>query len=407
MPIFSYKALSSSGETLAGEIEAPSKNLAIDRLQSTGHIPLSVGEKKSDKKLSFFFFKKIFDHDKVSASEVALFTRELSTLLQAGLALDHALTILEGVSPNPVFKKMMSNINQRVKGGEMLSIAMEAQEQTFSKLYLNTIRAGEAGGAMHIVLDRLADYLERTAELRNNVLSALLYPSILLMVAILSVFILLSFVVPQFVPLFEDMGQTLPLLTQLVFNSAALIQSYWWLIFALLIPLIWFIDKKLQNPLARLRWDNCCLSIPLYGELIVKLDVARFTRTLGTLLMNGVPLLTAIDIVKEVINNRVLARTINNAAKGLEQGRGLAKHLEQSEQFPSLAVQLIHVGEETGQLESMLLKTADIYEDESRTTIKRLLILLEPILILGLGIVIAMIIISILLPMLGLTDLVN
>jgi general secretion pathway protein F len=406
MPIYLYKALTTSGETLIGEIDAPSKSVAIDRLQHAGHIPLSAVEKKGNRKTSFLALKKIFDRDKVSAKDITLFTRELSTLLQAGLALDHALTTLEDISPHPALKKMLANINQRVKGGEPLSTAMEAQGQTFNKLYLNTIRAGEAGGSMHVVLERLADYLERSAALRNDVLSALLYPAILFLVAMLSIFILLSFVVPQFVPLFEDVGQALPLLTQVVFTSAELIQSYWWVILAAVIFFVWIVDKKLQNPVTRMRWDDWCLGVPLYGELITKLDVARFARTLGTLLINGVPLLIAIGIVKEVVSNRVLARTINEAAKGLEQGRGLAKHLAQSDRFPQLAVQLIHVGEETGQLESMLLKTADIYEDESKTTIKRLLTLLEPVLILSLGAIIAIIIISILMAILGLNELV-
>jgi general secretion pathway protein F len=406
MPIYLYKALTASGETLIGEIDAPSKSIAIDRLQHAGHIPLSAVEKKGKGKSSFLDLKKIIDRDKVSAKDITLVTRELSTLLQAGLALDHALTTLEEISPHPALKKMLANINQQVKGGEPLSTAMEAQGQTFSKLYLNTIRAGEAGGSMHVVLERLADYLERTDELRNEVLSALLYPAILFMVAILSIFILLSFVVPQFVPLFEDVGQALPLLTQVVFTSAEFIQSYWWVILAAVIFFIWIADKKLQNPVTRMRWDDWCLDVPLYGELITKLDVARFSRTLGTLLINGVPLLISIGIVKDVVSNRVLARTINEAAKGLEQGRGLAKHLAQSDRFPQLAIQLIHVGEETGQLESMLLKTADIYDDESKTTIKRLLTLLEPVLILSLGAIIAIIIISILMAILGLNELV-
>ncbi len=406
MPIFLYKALSASGEKLNGEIDAPSKSIVIDRLQHAGHIPLSAVEKKGYKPSAFLVFRNLFDRNKVNTKDITLLTRELSTLLQAGLALDHALSILEEISQTPSLKSMLANINQRVKRGETLSTAMEAQGQAFNKLYLNTIRAGEVGGSMHVVLERLADYLERFAELHNDVLSALLYPTILFTVAIFSIFILISFVVPQFVPLFEDVGQALPLLTQLVFNSAELIQSYWWVMVAVVIFSICLVDKKLQNPVARMRWDDWCLGVPLYGELITKLDVARFTRTLGTLLMNGVPLLTAIGIVKEVVSNRVLARTINDAAKGLEQGRGLAKHLESSDRFPQLAVQLIHVGEETGQLEEMLLKTADIYEDESRTTIKRLLTLLEPVLILSLGAIIAIIIISILMAILGLNELV-
>ncbi len=405
MPIFIYKAVSANGETLEGEIDAPSKSEVIDQLQHAGHIPLSAVEKSSNGH-SLFTFKNPLKPRQINIKDLMLFTRELSTLMQAGLPLDQSLKILEDLNSKPSLKKMVVDINNRIKSGDSISVAMEAQGQVFDKMYLNTIRAGEAGGALQIVLDRLADYMERTAEFRANVISALFYPAILLLVSMLSIFILLSFVVPQFVPLFEDVGQALPLLTQIVFDCAGIIQNYWWMMFAFLVLLIWLGDKQLQNPETRLLWDTKCLAIPIYGDLITKLDVARFARTLGTLLSNGVPLLTSIEIVKEVINNKMLANTIGKAATGLEQGRSLTQPLTESEYFPPLAVQLIRVGEETGQLESMLLKTAEIYENESRITIKRLLTLLEPILILGLGAIIAIIIISILMAMLGLNELV-
>lgn len=406
MPVYQYKVVSIEGETLEGEIDASSKNEAIDHLQHAGHIPLSAIEKKSRANTFVVRLRSPFNKNRISTKDVTLFTRELSTLLQAGLPVDHALETLEKLSAKPAVKKMITKINERIKSGDNVSGAMETQEQIFNAFYLNTIRAGEAGGALHLVLERLAEYLEKSAELRNNVLSALLYPAILLFVATLSIFILLSFVVPQFVPLFEDSGQALPLLTQVVFTGAELIKNAWWVLLALFAFIIWFADKQLQNPRVRLLWDNWKLQIPVYGALIIKLDVARFSRTLGTLLGNGVPLLTAIDIVQEVIDNRVLADTIRAAATGLEQGHSLAKPLAQAERFPPLAVQLIQVGEETGQLETMLLKTATIFEDEAKTTIKRLLTLLEPVLILGLGAIIAIIIISILVAILGLNELV-
>ncbi len=406
MPVFHYKAVGIDGEIHEGSMDADSKNDAVEHLQSSGNTPLQIVESDKVQKSTNLISRISFNRNSISKNDITLFTRELATILQAGLELDHALETLERLTIKPALKKMITNVNQRIKSGSTFSAALEAQNTVFDSLYLNTIRAGEAGGAVELVLERLADYLERSTELRSTVLSALYYPAILCFVALLSIFVLLSFVVPQFVPLFEDVGQALPLLTQVIFSIAEIIQNYWWVMFALFAFVVWFGDRQLAIPEIRYRWDEWLLKLPLIGSLITKLDVARFSRTLGTLLTNGVPLLTAISIVKEVISNKVLSKIVGEAASDLERGNRLASPLAKSNKFPLLAIQLIQVGEETGQLEAMLNKVADIHEKESRTTIKRILTLLEPILILGLGAVIAIIIISILIAILGLNDLV-
>lgn len=335
-----------------------------------------------------------------------MFTRELATLLQAGLPLDGALQTLARLSASPALKDLVMAIHNRVREGLSLADAMNQQGGVFNRLYLNMIRAGEAGGAMQQIIDRIADYLERMAELRNAILTALIYPCILLAVALLSLFILLGVVVPKFVPLFADAGQTLPLLSRMVFGAAALFQSWWWALLCGAILAIWQLDRQLADPERRLRFDAWLLGLPLIGTLLRQLDTARLSRTLGTLLDNGVPVLTAITLAREVIVNRALAGVMDKVSASLEQGRRLAQPLKESGLYPALAVQLIEVGEESGELDAMLFKVAEIYDREVQSHIKRLLTLLEPALILGLGGLIAVIIIAILVAMLGLNDLV-
>ena len=405
MPVFRYRAVSHGGEMLQGEIEAPSKAAAIEKLQGAGHLPISAEEGDAAIRGQRPVFRwprpGAAGHDAIRAM-----TRELATLLKAGLPLDQALKTLADVSASPAVKKLVRDIYARVQGGAALSRAMEAQGESFSRLYLNLIRAGEAGGALETVLQRLADYLERSAALRASIVSALIYPVILLCIALFSVSALLVFVVPQFVPLFEDTGAALPLATRLVFGAAEGLQRFWWALPLALSVGGWLLQNRLKAPAGRLRWHSFLLRLPLWGGLITRLEVARFARTLGTLLGNGVPLLAGVALVREVISNQAIAAIMSRVTARLEQGGRLAEALVREPHFPALAVQLIRVGEESGQLEAMLLKIADIYDTEVNTTIKRLLALVEPVLILGLGGLIAVIIISILVAILGLNELV-
>lgn len=407
MPAYRYKAVSArGGEIRRGMIEAPSRDVAIARLQSAGHLPVSADEVASRPGFDAGRLSRWLQRDRVTQKDVALITRELATLLQANLPLDHALRVLSQFKLTPPTQRLLRHVLERIQGGASLSEALAAQAGVFSHLYVNLVRAGEASGALALAVGRLADYLERAAELRAYVVTALIYPAILLGFCVLSLVVLMVFVVPAFVPLFVDAGQTLPWLTQIVFALSALFQQYWWGLPVLVVCALWFASRCLTRPAYRLRFDAWCLRLPYVGEVIKQVDMARCARTLGTALANGVPLLTGIRLVKEVIGNRVIARAMDAVAASLEQGRSMAKPLKESGVCPHLAVQLIDVGEHSGQLESMLAKIADIYDKEVQTGIKRLLTVMEPALILGLGGLIAVIIVSVLLAVLSLNELV-
>jgi general secretion pathway protein F len=405
MPLFRYKAVGADGKIAEGDLEARSQTAAIDRLQTMGYVPIRADEITAAQADKRSLRRPLFGSRQITQSRVAVLTQELATLLRAKLPLDRALELLIELSPNVRVRQVVTQIREQVHDGATLSAAMEAQKGVFSRLYLNMVRAGEAGGAVDSVLMRLAEYMERARELRDTVTSALIYPAILLGVAGLSVVVLLIFVVPQFQQMFEDAGQALPFATQVVISLGEALRGYWWLMLGVILAVTYYFRKQFAEPATRYRWDNRLLGVPLLGELIAKLEVARFSRTLGTLMINGVPLLTALGIVKETLINQVLAQSMGNVAESLKQGHGLAQPLMEAPYFPKLAAHMIRVGEETGHLEEMLIQVAEVYDKEVRSSIKRLLALLEPALILTLGLVIAAIIISILVAILSINEL--
>jgi general secretion pathway protein F len=405
MPLYKYKAVTAEGEIVEGEMEARAQPAVIERLQALGYVPIRADEIKSSVGGDTSWLGFLRGSDRVSQKDVTIVTQELATLLRAKLPLDRALEILIEVSPNAVVRRLLTRVRERVHDGATLSAAMEAQKGVFSRLYLNMLRVGEASGALDLVLIRLAEYLERARELRETVTSALIYPAILLCVAGLSVIVLLVFVVPQFQQLFDDAGKELPLATQIVIGVGDFLRAYGWTLLLAVIAATWYMRKQLDAPASRQRWDIRFLKLPLVGELITKLEVARFSRTLGTLMSNGVPLLTALSIVKETLTNTALAESMSGVAENLKQGRGLAQPLMEVAAFPRFAAHMVRVGEETGHLDEMLLEVAEVYDKEVRSTIKRLLALLEPVLILGLGLIIAGIIMSILVAILSVNEL--
>jgi general secretion pathway protein F len=405
MPLFRYKAVGADGKIAEGDLEARSQTAAIDRLQTMGYVPIRADEITAAQADKRSLRRPLFGPRQITQSRVAVLTQELATLLRAKLPLDRALELLIELSPNARVRQVVTQIREQVHDGATLSAAMETQKGVFSRLYLNMVRAGEAGGAVDSVLMRLAEYMERARELRDTVTSALIYPAILLGVAGLSVVVLLIFVVPQFQQMFEDAGQALPFATQVVISLGEALRGYWWLILGVILAVTYYFRKQFAEPATRYRWDNRLLGVPLLGELIAKLEVARFSRTLGTLMINGVPLLTALGIVKETLTNQVLAQSMGNVAESLKQGHGLAQPLMEAPYFPKLAAHMVRVGEETGHLEEMLIQVAEVYDKEVRSSIKRLLALLEPALILTLGLVIAAIIISILVAILSINEL--
>ena len=404
MPRYRYEAVDSAGELLRDEIEAPSPEAAVERLRDQGLLPLSINEAQGGF-LRGGFGQPLFGKRRtLSRKTVALLTQQLANLLHAGMPLDRALTILISVSEDQSSQALLGRVQEKVRGGSALADALEAQG-AFSRFYLNMIRAGEAGGALEVVLKRLTEFLERSQALRETVTSALIYPIILLSVSALSVIILLTFVVPQFQQLFADAGKALPLATQIVIAVGDGFRHYWWAGLMALMLIVALLRQQLTQPASRARWDRWFLGLPLFGDFIAKVEMARLARTLGTLLGNGVSLLNALTIVRETLTNQVLATALGEVAEQVKTGRGLAEPLQDAGNFPKLAVQMIRVGEETGQLQEMLLQVADTYDGEVQTAVKRLLTLLEPALILGLGVIIAGIIMSILVAILSLNEL--
>ena len=404
MPRYRYEAVDASGEVVRDELDAATLDAAIARLRDQGLLPLAVNEAKSGF-LRGGFGQPLFSKRRaLSRKTIALLTQQLASLLHAGMPLDRALTILIGVTEDEQAKPVLERVQEKVRGGSSLADALEVQG-VFSRFYLNMIRAGEAGGALDVVLKRLTEFLERSQALRETVTSALIYPIILLSVSALSVIILLTFVVPQFQRLFADAGKALPLATQIVIAVGDGFRYYWWVGAILVVLLSAVARRQLSQPESRARWDDRFLRLPLFGDLIAKVETARLSRTLGTLLGNGVSMLNALTIVRETLSNQVLAGALGEVAEHVKTGRGLADPLLEAGRFPKLAVQMIRVGEETGQLQEMLLQVADTYDGEVQTAVKRMLTLLEPALILGLGVIIAGIIMSILVAILSLNDL--
>lgn len=399
MPTFYYKVATANGETAEGELEAVDESAAVAQLQAAGHIPIRVATGGGMKWAAWSAGAGMRSQD------LQIFTQELATLLAAGLPLDRSLQILIDLAEHPRTRKMTTRILEHVRGGGTLSDALEAQTGTFSRFYVNMVRAGEMSGSLEQVLQRLSEYLVRARELRDSVVSALVYPAILLTVSLLSVLILMIFVVPQFTQLFDDAGEALPLLTQFVVGTAEWLGSYWWSIPLALILTVFYMRRQMADPVSRERWDRRALRLPMLGDLVRRIEAARFSRTLGTLLGNGVPLLTALMIVRETLSNRVMVRGVDSAIEGLRAGQGMSDPLKETGMLPKLGMQMIQVGEETGQMEGMLIQVADLYDREVRTSVQRSLALLEPLLIVTLGVVIAMIIISILIAIVSVNEL--
>jgi general secretion pathway protein F len=401
MPRYYYKAVKLDGEEIEGEQDAVDEASLIKRLQAEGLLPIQT---RSAGGLVAQLARR--RRRSLKPKDIEIITRQLATLIEAGLTLDRSLGVLADLTPEEHVVKVLADLQDRVRGGATFSAALEAQDGQFSKLYVNTVRAGEASGALSDVLARLADYLERSAELRSTVTSALVYPAILLVVAGLSVIILLVFVVPQFTTLFEDMGAALPLPTRIVVGAGEFFRGYWWALLVLIAVIALLIERWLQNPEHRRRFDYRVMRLPLLGDLIWKMETARFCHTLSTLLKNGLPLLSGLNLAKEVVDNRKIADGLDEVGEGLKHGRGLAEPMTSRAVLPQLALQMIRVGEESGTLDAMLAKVADIFDRETKASVQRMLTLLEPALIVGLGVVVAGIIMSILTAILGANNLV-
>jgi len=404
MPLFEYKAVAPSGETVQGTMEAASLDLVVLKLQEAGNIPLQARESGSG---GLNLLNLRLGRRGMNSREVGQFTQQLSTLLGAGLPLDRSLQVLMDLSENERIRRTVVEIRDRVREGGSLSDALEEQHGTFNRLFVNMVRAGEIGGTLDTTLARLTDYLERSRDLKDSVVSALIYPILLLVLAAGSLILLLVYVIPQFTPIFEELGGDLPLITKIVLGVGSLLQNFWWAMALIVFGVVYWFRKMLADPERRLTWDKRVLATRWVGDLVAKMETARLTRTLGTLLTNGVPLLSALSIARNVITNTVLQQDVNDAAREVKTGGGLARNLARAERFPRLALQMISVGEETGQLDAMLLKVSDTYDIEVRNTIDRLLSVFTPVVTLFLAVLIGTIVMSVLVAILSINDLVG
>ena len=403
MTLFRYKAVTPEGKFIEGSLEAADQQTVLARLEEQGQLPIKVhsGEEES---LLGGEIQLPWKRRRVPQSDLLVFTQELSTLIEAGLTLDRSLSILAELTDNAYLSEIIHELLREIKGGKSLSEAIGSYPQVFPKLYVNMVRAGEAGGALDQILKRLVEYLDEVEELRSHLKTALIYPAILTSVAAFSIGIMVLFVIPNFAVIFENAGAPVPLPMRVLLAIAGVLTGYWWVLLALGAGAWWVFKSWLDTEEGRLNWDRRLLKAPVLGPVLQKAEVSRFSRTLGTLLQSAVPLIQSINIVKDVVGNQAIAVAMEPIKSGVKKGEGLAKPVREAQIFPPFALHLLEVGEETGRLDSMLLKIADAYDREMKTTLKRLVALLEPAIILFMAVVIGAMVVSLLYSILSIND---
>jgi general secretion pathway protein F len=402
MTRFAYQALSPSGNLVAGEVEAPDEAAVVAQLHDQGLLPISAAAWRADTGPRFALSLR---GGALRGHDLALFSQQLARLLKAHLPLDRALDILVGLADNRALQTALRATLARVRDGSSLAEAMEAQGRAFPGVYISMIHAGETGGALQAVVARAAEFLTRSEAMRQRVISALIYPIVLLVVAGISVSLILTVVLPEFEPFFKDSGMRLPQSTLVVMAAGDILRDDW----ALLLPAAAFLALAVQR-LMRLPYvastrDRFLLGLPLLRDLITKFEVGRFSRTFGTLRANGVPAPAALSLAGRTIGNRAIAGAVDTVAARFKEGGGLSTSLAATSRFPELATQLIRIGEETGRLEEMLAEIAEIYDQEVQRTLERLLTLLVPVLTIGMGFVIAFIIAAVMTAMININQL--
>ncbi len=404
MPMFEYKATTPEGKIFEGQREETDHSAMINWLQASGYIPIYAKEANSPSSQSL---KNIFTLSKktINSNQLLSFTEQLATLVKAKLPVDHALRIFRDLSEHENVRNMSASLLEDVEAGSDLSSALEKQKNIFSPYYINMVRASEASGNLEIGLSRMHEYLESAKTMRDKLISSLIYPIILIVVAVASILVIMTFVVPKITELFEGSEELLPVATKLVISFSNFISNYWWLLLVILISIGFLIRYLFTSAKYRKFWDAKFLKLPFFGDLLIKHETAKFTSSLGSLLSNGVPVLSALPIAKANLTNSLFLENISRAMEQFKEGKSLFHTLSMAKLFPSLALQMIKVGEETGELDNMLKRVSEIYEKETSNAMQRLVNLFEPAIIILLGIVIGGIIVSILLGMVSINDL--
>lgn len=417
MPRFEYIALDARGQESRGVIEATTSNDVVGQLRQAGYFPTSVIEEgkggvkvskqtqKAIKAASAPKAKKggmvLFQKKTISSKTLMIFTRQLATLIDAGLPLLRGLNVLAKQEKDPVLKNTINSLADAVQGGSTFSESMAQHPRIFNKLYINMVKAGELGGVLELVLNRLAEFQEKAQKIKNKVVAAMAYPVIVLMIAVLIMLFLLAFIVPKFEQIFADMlgNKPLPALTQWVISASNGLKTNWIYIFGAIAIIVFVYKMIARTPGGRKTIDMVMLKLPLFGDLTRKSSISRFSRTLGTLVTSGVPILQALNITKETAGNAIVADAVTKVHDAVKEGESIVAPLEASGVFPPMVISMVDVGEETGQLPEMLLKIAEVYDDEVDNAVEGLTSLLEPIMIVLLALIVGTIVIALFMPL--------
>ncbi len=398
MPTFFYEAVDFAGKKVEGVEDAHDEQELAARLVAKGLQPLRL--KRRHKAITLFKPSK----KKIGHESLLYFTKELADLIEAGIPLERALAILLDSADDQVLKETIRDIREKIKGGKSLSEALSEYPESFSKLYVNMVRVGELGGVLPDVLRRLDSFLERSREIRKFIVSASIYPAILTIVGIISVLILIIFVVPKFGQIFEDLNQPMPPITAMIIAISTFLQKWWWAMLMGLSVLFLAVKLYLRTEEGHRWWDSIKLRLPLIGPTLLRVELGRLTRTLGTLLETGVPILKGISLAKEVVSNFKIQEAVDQIYIGVRQGKNLSLLMKRAGIFPSIAIHLVAVGEETGKLGPMLIKIADDLDEKVRSDTKMFLSMIEPLTIVIMGLLIGGIILSMLLAIFGIND---
>jgi type IV pilus assembly protein PilC len=405
-PTFEYRARDRMGSIHAGEMEGVTSTAVAKALRERGYIPLKINEKKVST-----LNKEIkipgFSRSKIKSKEIAIFSRQMATMVNSGLTLIRVLTILEAQTENEALTEVIADVRSRVERGMALSAALEAHPKTFGHLYVSMVRAGEVGGALDETLSRLADTLEANVRLRGKVKSAMAYPVVVLVLILLIVSGMLLFVVPIFQRMYEDLGGDLPAPTQLLISISGTLTTFWWMGALLTGGGIYGFRRWKATDEGAMRWDQFKLKLPVFGGLVQKVAISRFARTFSVLSRTGVPVLQALDIVAVTAGNALVAEAIRDVQNSVKGGESLAAPLERHDVFPPMVTQMMAVGEETGELDTMLSKVSDFYDNEVDDTVSALTSLIEPMLIIVMGVAVGGILIALYLPMFNIANLIQ
>jgi general secretion pathway protein F len=389
-----YKAVASDGRPRSGTLTAATEKLVIGELRKQGLTPIYVGLQASN---GAGVEIKVPGFSGVRRRDILFFTQEISTLLNAGIPLDRALSITTELTERHQFRAVVADVLRLIKGGKSFADALSTYPDHFSELYINMVRAGEASGSLGVIFMRLAEFERTRDDLRGYIVSSLIYPALLAAVGLGSIAVLLNFVVPRFASVFEETRMKMPLPTKVLLETSRYVQTYGWMVLLGLTIAGVALYSYIRTPGGRLWWDTLRLKIPLLGDALRKAETARFARAMGTLIANSVPLVQSLGIAGATLNNRKIAGSLEAVAQGVKRGEGIATPLKRTAAFPPLAGHLLTVGEETGKLDEMFNRMADIYENDTRVAIRRFTSLFEPLVILVMGLIVGVMILSMLL----------